>query len=363
MLINNSKKIVIKLGSSTVIDKKGKFKRSWVNSLIKDIKKYKNNKEIVIVSSGAIAIGQNHLKIKKKRIKLEMSQAIASIGQIHLAEEFQKIFKKNNFRVGQILISPDDTEQRKRALNVKRTFDNLFKLKAIPVVNENDTTATSEIKYGDNDRLAARVAQIIGADTLIIFSDVDGLYNKGKKKELIKEVKNLTSSIYGLADTKLNSYGSGGMITKLEAAGICMNAGCHMFIANGNKKNPIRNMIKNKRFTKFIPKLSTMAARKKWIVSSLSSSGSIYIDRGAANALKNGKSLLAAGIKTINGKFNKGENVLILDDENNKLARGLASFSSKEIEKIKGRQSNEIEKILGYASKTEVIHKDDMVKL
>ncbi len=359
MLINNSKKIVIKLGSSTVIDKKGKFKKNWVNSLIQDIKKFKKNMDVVIVSSGAIAIGQSHLRIKKK-VKLEMSQAIASIGQIHLAEEFQKIFKKNNFKVGQILISPDDTEQRKRALNVKRTFDNLFKLKAIPIVNENDTTATSEIKYGDNDRLAARVAQIIGADTLIIFSDVDGLYDK---KVLIREVKNLTNNIYGLADVKINGYGSGGMITKLEAANICMNAGCHMFIANGNKKNPINNMIKKGRFTKFIPKISALAARKKWIVSSLSSTGSIYIDKGAANALKNGKSLLAAGIKNIIGKFNKGENVLIMDESKNKLARGLASFSSMEIEKIKGRQSNEIEKILGYPSKTEVIHKDDMVKL
>ena len=361
MLIDNSKKIVIKLGSSTVIDEKGKFKKIWVNSLIKDIKKFKKNRDIVIVSSGAIALGQSRLKIKKK-VKLEMSQAIASIGQIHLAEEFQRIFKKNNFRVGQILISPDDTEQRKRALNVRRTFDNLFKLKAIPIVNENDTTATSEIKYGDNDRLAARVAQIIGADTLIIFSDVDGLYNKNKK-QLIKEVKDLNDNIYKLADTKINNYGSGGMITKLEAAKICMNSGCYMFIANGSVKNPINKMIKEKKFTKFVPKISTLAARKKWIVSSLSSTGSICIDKGAANALKNGKSLLAAGIKSISGGFNKGENVLIVDEEKNKLARGLASFSSIEIEKIKGRQSNEIEKILGYSSKTEVIHKDDMVKL
>ena len=363
MLIDNSKKIVIKLGSSTVIDYRGRFKKYWINSLIKDIKKYKKNKEIVIVSSGAIALGQKYLKIKKKRIKLEMSQAIASIGQIHLAEEFQKIFKRSNFKVGQILISPDDTEQRKRALNVKRTFDNLFKLKAIPIVNENDTTATSEIKYGDNDRLAARVAQIIGADTLIIFSDVDGLYDQGKKRKLIKEVKTLSDDIYKLADTKLNNYGSGGMITKLEAANICMNSGCHMFIANGNKNNPIDQMIKQRIYTKFIPKISTLAARKKWIVSSLSSTGTIYIDNGAVIALKNGKSLLAAGIKTIKGKFNKGENVIIADESNNRLARGLASFSSKEIEKIKGKQSGEIEKILGYPSRSEVIHKDDMVKL
>ena len=363
MLIDNSKKIVIKLGSTTVIDKKGNFKKNWVDSLTKDIKRFKKNRDVVIVSSGAIALGQNYLKIKTKKIKLEMSQAIASIGQIRLTEEFQKIFKKNNLKVGQILISPDDTEQRRRALNVRRTFDNLFKLKAIPIVNENDTTATSEIKYGDNDRLAARVAQIIGADTLIIFSDVDGLYDKGNTNKIIKEVKNLNSNIYKLADTKKNSYGSGGMITKLEAANICMNAGCHMFISNGNRKNPIKYMIEKKMFTKFIPKISTLAARKKWIVSSLSSHGTIFIDKGAANALKNGKSLLAAGIKTVSGKFNKGENILIADENNNKLARGLASFSSNEIGKIKGRQSSEIEKILGYACKTEVVHKDDMVKL
>ena len=362
MLIDNSKKIVIKLGSTTVIDKKGNFKKDWVNSLIKDIKRYKKKKNVVIVSSGAIALGQSYLKIKRKKIKLDMRQAIASIGQIHLAEEFQKIFKKNNFKVGQILISPDDTEQRRRALNVRRTFDNLFKLKAIPIVNENDTTATSEIKYGDNDRLAARVAQIIGADTLIIFSDVNGLYDKGNKK-IIKEVKDLNKNIFNLADSKINSYGSGGMATKLEAAGICMNAGCHMFIGNGNRKNPIKYMIEKKIYTKFIPKISTLAARKKWIVSSLSSHGTIFVDKGAANALKNGKSLLAAGIKTITGKFDKGENVLIADEDNNKLARGLASFSSDEIVKIKGRQSDEIEEILGYVSKTEVVHKDDMVKL
>ena len=363
MLVKDSKKIVIKLGSSTVIDAKGKFKKSWVGSLIRDIKKYKKKSDFVIVSSGAIALGQKYLKIKNKRIKLEMSQAIAAIGQIHLAKEFQNLFEKYKIKTGQILISPDDTEQRRRALNVRRTFDNLFKLKAIPIVNENDTTATAEIKYGDNDRLAARVAQIIGADTLIIFSDVDGLYDKSKKKNVIKTVSKIDNKINDLIDNKINLYGSGGIITKLDAAKICMNAGCHMFIGNGNRKNPIKYMIEKKIFTKFIPKISTLAARKKWIVSSLSSHGTIFIDKGAANALKNGKSLLAAGIKTISGKFNKGENVLIVDEDNNKLARGLASFTSVEIGKIKGRQSGEIERILGYASKTEVVHKDDMVKL
>ncbi len=363
MLVKDSKKIVIKLGSSTVIDAKGKFKKSWVGSLIRDIKKYKKKSDFVIVSSGAIALGQKYLKIKNKRIKLEMSQAIAAIGQIHLAKEFQNLFEKYKIKTGQILISPDDTEQRRRALNVRRTFDNLFKLKAIPIVNENDTTATAEIKYGDNDRLAARVAQIIGADTLIIFSDVDGLYDKSKKKNVIKTVSKIDNKINDLIDNKINLYGSGGIITKLDAAKICMNAGCHMFIANGKKINPIDNMIKKNLYTHFIPKISSLDARKKWIISSLVSSGKIYIDKGAAVALSLGKSLLAAGIVKIEGKFEKGENVLVVDENNKNLARGLASFASYEIDKIKGKQSKEIENILGYLSKSEVIHKDDMVKL
>ena len=292
-----------------------------------------------------------------------MSQAIAAVGQIHLAGEFQKLFEKYKIKTGQILVSPDDTEQRRRALNVRRTFDNLFKLNAIPIVNENDTTATAEIKYGDNDRLAARVAQIIGADTLIILSDVDGLYDNSKNKKIIKTVYKIDSNISSLIDNKKNSYGSGGISTKLDAAKICINSGCHMFIGNGRKNNPINNMIKTKTYTHFIPKISRLDARKKWIISSLNSSGKIYIDQGAARALNQGKSLLAAGIIKVEGNFEKGENVLVIDENNKNLARGLSSFTSSEINKVKGKQSKEIENILGYLSKSEIIHKDDMVKL
>ncbi len=363
MLIENPKKIVIKLGSSTVVDSKGTFKKKWVTTLIKDIKKFGKNKDFVIVSSGAIALGQKYLKIRKKKIKLEMSQAIAAVGQIHLAGEFQELFDKYKIKTGQILISPDDTEQRRRAINVRRTFDNLFKLKAIPIVNENDSTATAEIKYGDNDRLAARVAQIIGADVLIIFSDVDGLYDRSKSKKIVKNIKLIDDKIISLIQKTKNNYGSGGIITKLDAAKICMNSGCHMFIANGKKNNPISIMIKNEKFTHFFPKVSSLDAKKKWIISSLSSNGRVNIDDGASKALRDGKSLLAAGVTKIDGTFNKGENVLILDQNNNQLARGLSSFSSEEINKIKGKHSKEIEKILGYLSKTEIIHKDDMVLL
>ena len=365
MYINKAKKIVIKLGSSTIVDKLGKFKKKWLTSLIKDIKKLKKNKqEVVIVSSGAIALGQNYLKIKNKKVKIEMSQAVASVGQIYLINEFQKLFKANKIKIGQILITPDDTEQRRRALNVRRTFENLFKLGAIPVVNENDTTATSEIKYGDNDRLAARVAQIIGADLLIILSDVDGLYESvSNKKSLIKKIEVIDNNILFLVDKKINIYGSGGMLTKLEAAKICMNAGCNMLIANGNNFNPIKKIIEKKLFTWFVPKISNLDARKKWIISSLSSTSKIYIDDGATKAVKSGKSLLPAGIIKVSGNFKKGDNILIVDSTNKDIARALSSFTSEEINKIKGLQSNQIENILGYASKSEIVHKNDIVIL
>jgi len=365
MYINKAKKIVIKLGSSTIVDKKGNFKRKWLLSLINDIKKLKkNNQEVVIVSSGAIALGQSYLKIQNKKVKLEMSQAVASVGQIYLINEFQKLFEKNKITIGQILITPDDTEQRRRALNARRTFENLFKLGAIPVVNENDTTATSEIKYGDNDRLAARVAQIIGADLLIILSDVDGLYETTlNKKNLIKTVNIIDENILALVDKKINTYGSGGMLTKLDAAKICMNAGCNMLIANGNNFNPIKRIIEKKLFTWFIPKISNLDARKKWIISSLSLSAKIYIDQGASKALKSGKSLLSVGITKVSGNFKKGDNILIVDNNNVDIARALSSFTSEEINKIKGLQSGQIENILGYASKSEIVHKDDIVIL
>ena len=317
----------------------------------------------MIVSSGAIALGQNYLKVKKKKLKIEMSQALASIGQIHLTNIYREMFEKNKIKIGQILISPDDTEQRRRAINIKRTFENLFKLGAIPIVNENDTTATSEIKYGDNDRLAARVAQIISADILVNFSDVDGLYESSKNKKIIKEVRKINEKIYSFVENKKNSYGSGGMSTKLEAAKICMNSGCYMAIANGKHLNPLEKLIKENHCTWFIPKVSSLDARKKWIVSSIGSNGKIYIDLGASKALENGKSLLPAGITKVEGDFLKGDNVLIVDNNEKTLARGLTSFSSKEIDKIKGLKSDQIENILGYSSKSEIIHRDDMVKL
>ncbi len=364
MYLNNAKIIILKIGSSNLVDSKGKLKEKWLQSLAKDIKKLKKKgKEFVIVSSGAIALGKNYLKVKQKNIKIEMSQALASIGQIHLTNIYRKIFEKNKIKIGQILISLDDTEQRRRAINAKRTFENLFKLGAVPIVNENDTTATSEIKYGDNDRLAARVAQIIGANILVIFSDVNGLYSSSENKKVIKEVNNVDEKIYSFVRNKKNYYGSGGMKTKLEAAKICMNAGCYMAIANGKHINPLSKLLKENICTWFLPKVSTLDARKKWIISSIGSNGKIYIDNGALRALRNGKSLLPAGITKVEGAFSKGDNILIVDNDGKESARGLTSFSSEEINKIKGLKSDQIEKILGYSSKSEIVHRDDMVKL
>ena len=364
MYLNNAKIIILKIGSSNLVDSKGKLKKKWLQSLAEDIKKLKKKgKEFVIVSSGAIALGKNYLKIKQKNIKIEMSQALASIGQIHLTNIYRKIFEKNKIKIGQILISLDDTEQRRRAINAKRTFENLFKLGAVPIVNENDTTATSEIKYGDNDRLAARVAQIISANILVIFSDVDGLYSSLENKKIIKEVSNVDEKIYSFVKNKKNYYGSGGMKTKLEAAKICMNAGCHMAITNGKHINPLSKLLKENICTWFLPKVSTLDARKKWIISSIGSNGKIYIDNGALRALRNGKSLLSAGITKVAGTFSKGDNILIVDNDGKESARGLTSFSSEEINKIKGLKSDQIEKILGYSSKSEIVHRDDMVKL
>ena len=364
MYLNKAKKIVLKIGSSNLVDNRGNLKEKWLKSLVKDIEILrKKGKDFVIVSSGAIAFGQNYTKIKKKRLQIEMSQALASIGQIHLTNTYRKIFEKRKIKIGQILISPDDTEQRRRAINVKRTFENLIKLGAIPIVNENDTTATTEIKYGDNDRLAARVAQIISANVLINFSDIDGLYDSSEKRKIIREVTNIDDKVYSFVENKKNSYGSGGMSTKLDAAKICMNSGCYMAIANGKHTNPLHKLVKKNICTWFLPKVSSLDARKKWIVSSIGSNGKIYIDNGASKALKNGKSLLPAGIVRVEGKFFKGENILVVDESGKDCARGITSFSSEEINKVKGLKSDQIEKILGYSSKSEIIHRDDMVKL
>ncbi len=368
MLLKNSKVIVIKIGSSLLVDNKQNIRRKWLSSFAKDIQKLKSkNKKIIIVSSGAIALGCKKMNYKKTNLKLDKSQAVASIGQIELMNLFSQSFSKFKLNISQILLTLDDTEERRRSINAKRTFENLFQLNFIPVVNENDTIATSEIKYGDNDRLASRVAQITNADTLILLSDVDGLFTKNPKlfkdAKLIKKINNFDKDIKNINMKGITEFGKGGMITKIEAAKICNLSGCNMIIANGLHLNPIDKIIKKNNCTLFISKISKLHARKKWIISSVSPKGEIIIDDGAKKALVNGKSLLAAGIKKVSGKFSKGDHVKILDIKRKEFARGLSSFSSEEVHKIIGCHSNEIQKILGYVSKSEVVHKDDMVEV
>ena len=368
MLLKNSKVIVIKIGSSLLVDNKQNIRRKWLSSFAKDIQKLKSkNKKIIIVSSGAIALGCKKMNYKKTNLKLDKSQAVASIGQIELMNLFSQSFSKFKLNISQILLTLDDTEERRRSINAKRTFENLFQLNFIPVVNENDTIATSEIKYGDNDRLASRVAQITNADTLILLSDVDGLFTKNPKlfkdAKLIKKINNFDKDIKNINMKGITEFGKGGMITKIEAAKICNLSGCNMIIANGLHLNPIDKIIKKNNCTVFISKISKLHARKKWIISSVSPKGEIIIDDGAKKALVNGKSLLAAGIKKVSGKFSKGDHIKILDIKRKEFARGLSSFSSEEVHKIIGCHSNEIQKILGYVSKSEVVHKDDMVEV
>ena len=368
MYINKAKKIVIKIGSSILIDKFGNIRKKWLNEFSKDIfDLVKKNKKIILVSSGAIALGCNKLNIKKNSLKLDKSQAIASIGQIELMNIYKNLFKKIKINTSQILLTLDDTEKRRRSINAKRTVDNLLAMNIIPIVNENDTTATSEIRYGDNDRLASRVSQIIGADCLILLSDVDGLYTSNpklnKNSNLIKKVKKINKTIESFSSRFVNEYGSGGMTTKIEAAKICQLSGCYMAIANGIKNRPIKEIIEKNNCTWFIPRISKLAARKKWIVGSISPKGYLIVDDGAIKALKNGKSLLPAGIKSVEGKFNKGDHIKVINQNKKEYARGLSSFSSDEINKIIGLQTNQIKKILGYDTRSEVIHKDDMVNI
>ena len=368
MYIDKFKKIVIKIGSSILVDEKGKPKKKWLQEFAEDIKNLlKKKKQIVIVSSGAIAMGCEYLGIKKNGLRVDKSQAVASIGQIELMDFYKKIFDKNKIKISQILLTLDDTEQRRRSINARRTIDNLLIMGIIPIVNENDTTATTEIKYGYNDRLAARVSQIIGADCLILLSDVDGLYNDNPKKnkatKLIKIVNKIDESIKRYAAKTENLYGSGGMKTKIEAAKICQLSGCYMVIANGNYNNPIKEMLESKKCTWFLPRISKLDARKQWIIGSVAPKGEVIIDLGAVRAINDGKSLLPAGVKKIKGNFEKGDHILVKDQNDTECARGLASFSSIEIEKIKGSHSSKIKNILGYSTREEIIHKDDLVKV
>ena len=369
MKIEQAKRIVIKIGSSLLFDEENnKLNSSWLLTLAEDIKYLKSiEKEVVIVTSGAIALGSKDLDINIKEMKLDTRQAVSAVGQIHLMGSYKSAFEKNELKISQILLTLDDTEQRRRSINARRTMDTLLKMGIIPVVNENDTIATSEIRYGDNDRLAARVAQILSADCLILLSNINGLYssdpNNSEKIKLISNISEISQDIEDMAGESISEFGKGGMKTKIMAAKTAMAAGCHMAITNGTILNPIKALFKERPCTWFTPTKTPLAARKQWIVGTMKPIGTILIDDGAVDALKKGSSLLPAGIHNVIGTFSRGDAVSVESKNKDKIGIGLVGYSSDDAKKIMGHKSNEIADILNYSYREEMIHKDDLVLL
>ena len=364
--LNSYKNIIIKIGSSLIVDESGSIREEWLNSLVQDIANLKkNSKNVIIVTSGAIALGKNILNLKKnEKLKLDMAQGTAAVGQIELISNIKKAFSKKNIKVAQLLLTIEDTERRRRYLNARNTISMLIDNGVIPIINENDTVATSEIRYGDNDRLAARVTTMTSFDCLIILSDVDGIYTlppDHSNAVHIPEIKNITKEIQNMAKNTQNDYGSGGMVTKIEAARISMEGGANMIIADGKVHNPIKSIIDGARISHFIAKTTPHLARKKWISGMLTPNGRIFIDQGAKTALINGNSLLPAGIISAEGNFERGDAVVICDNNNNEIARGLSAYSIRDTLDIKGKSTPEIENILGYRGRTALVHRDDLV--
>ena len=362
-LADKPEKIVIKIGSSLLINQ-NKFNSNWLSNFIDDlIFLTKKKKKIVIVASGAVSLGKKYLNIKKKKISIEMKQACAACGQVILMRNFMNSFEKKKMKVAQILLTFSDTEDRRKSLNSRETIKSLVDLGIVPVINENDTVATDELKFGDNDRLAARVAQVINADLLVLLSDVDGLYDKNPKlnkdANLIREISEISSKTFKMATSETNDYGSGGMFTKIQAAEIAFTFGCDTLIMKGNQKNPIKNFEKNKNGTLFkSPIKKKKVSFKNWLGGSINISGSVKIDEGAIKALKLGASLLPSGVKKISGNFAKGDIIEILNDKGKKLGRGISYYDSHELNLIKGKKSIYIKDTLGYEGREEIIHRD-----
>ena len=366
-LIKDSKRIVIKIGSSLLIDKiKGNLKSGWLGSLAQDINKLiKQKKEIIIVSSGSIALGQKQLQLNGN-LSLDEKQAAAATGQVSLAHAWKEVMEKFGLNIAQILLAPDDTEKRRKHLNARATLLKLLELQVIPVINENDTVSTEEIKFGDNDRLAARVAQMCSADLLILLSDINGLYssdpNKSNNTVLIEEIHEITDEIETMAGPPHSSMASGGMVTKIAAAKIATKAGCNMIICNGHYINPLSKLqIDETEFSWFRATEKPLNSRKQWISGALQVKGKITIDKGATEAVKKGSSMLSAGIVSTEGNYEKGDLVQIVDEKQNFVGKGLIHFNNSEVDLIKGSKSNDIESILGYRGKDEVVHRDDLV--
>ncbi len=364
--LKSFRRIVVKVGSSLLVDHSaGALKRDWLDSLTADIASlHKQNRDVLVVSSGAIAMGRAVLKLPKGALKLEDSQAAAAVGQIALARAWSESLGAHGINAGQILLTLGDTEERRRYLNARSTVDKLLEWKSVPVINENDTVATSEIRYGDNDRLGARVATMMSADLLVLLSDIDGLYDKppgsASDAKLIPIVDRITPEIEAMAGASGSELSRGGMVSKIEAAKIATTAGTHMVIASGHVHHPLKTIADGAACTWFLTPANPVTARKKWIAGALEPRGALTIDAGAVKALKLGRSLLPAGVIRIDGEFQRGDAVLVRGPDGAEVARGLIAYDAEDAEKIKGRSSADITLILGYAGRTEMIHRDDL---
>lgn len=361
-----AKRCVLKIGSTLFVETStGNLQRSWLDAVCADVADMRaRGQEIVIVSSGAIALGAGELGIDPLTHRLQESQAAAAAGQIKLAHAYQEILAARGIAAAQVLLTLDDSENRRRYLNAVNTLFTLLKRGAVPIVNENDTVATEEIRYGDNDRLAARVAQMISADCLILLSDVDGFYtadpNEDPDAEHIAEISALTDAHLRMAGGAGSAYGSGGMHTKLDAARIAMGAGCRMVIASGRVQHPLRALQDGARATWFLPGSTPRASRKQWIAGTLKPRGTLIVDDGARRALMSGRSLLPAGVTDVSGQFERGDAVRVSDQAGLELGRGLIAYPAEEARAIAGRRSDAIEGILGYRGRDEMIHRNDL---
>lgn len=365
-----SRRLVVKMGSALLADAGGNIRRAWVEALADDIAVLRERGcTVLLVSSGAIAVGRRRLRLESgpgsRSLRLEESQAAAAVGQIRLAHAWQEALARHHIVVAQILLTLDETENRRRYLNARNTMQTLGQMGVVPVINENDTVATDEIRFGDNDRLAARVAQMMAADTCVLLSDIAGLYTADPRThgnaKLVPTVRAITPEIAAMAGRPRSDVGSGGMITKLEAARIAMGAGCRLAITNGRGVNPLQALDDGAPATWFIPREGPRQARKQWIAGALNPVGVVTVDAGAARALKAGKSLLPAGVARIDGSFERGDPVVVKGPTGTVVSRGLIAYSAGDARRIIGHKSSEIEALLGYSGREEMIHRDDMV--
>jgi glutamate 5-kinase len=365
--LGDFRRIIVKVGSSLLVDAKaGGIKESWLASLTADLASlHRDNRDILVVSSGAIVLGRTVLKLASGPLKLEDSQAAAAVGQIALARTWTQALSRHGITAGQVLVTLGDTEERRRYLNARSTIDKLLEWRAVPVINENDTVATNEIRYGDNDRLAARVATMVSADLLVLLSDVDGLYDAppdvNASARHVPCVARITAEIEAMAGAAGSELSRGGMQTKIEAARIATNGGTHMVIASGRVEHPLRAIVDGARCTWFLTAANPVTARKKWIAGALEPKGTLVIDAGAVAALRRGKSLLPAGIVRVEGAFARGDAVIIRGPDGAEIGRGLSAYDADDAEKIRGRSSADIASILGFSGRTEMVHRDDLV--